>query len=112
MAATGRVPEALAAARSMAVLGDGDTVALSSMALLTLGRVHATCDQPREAARWLQQAHDIAQRRGHRPVQARALLDLADAHREGGSDAAARDCSDRAAALAQEHGIVGLAGVR
>ena len=112
MAATGRVPEALAAARSVAALGDGDTVALSSMALLTLGRVHATCDQPREAARWLQQAHDIAQRRGHRPVQARALLDLADAHREGGSDAAARNCSDRAAALAQEHGIVGLAGVR
>jgi len=108
MAATGRVAEALAAARSVAELHHTDAVALSSMALITLGRVHAACDRLREAARWLQQAHDIAQRRGHRPVQARALLDLADAHRDCGRVAAARECYERAAALAREHGIVGL----
>jgi tetratricopeptide (TPR) repeat protein len=107
-AATGRVPEALAAARSVAELHLTDAMPLSSMALITLGRVHATCARPREAARWLRKAHDVAQGRGHRPVQARALLDLANVHRAGGRAAEARECRERATALAREHGIAGI----
>ncbi|TQL67405.1 DNA-binding SARP family transcriptional activator [Nocardioides albertanoniae] len=105
LAASGRASEAYAAADSVSDAHRSGSIDVSSLTLLPLARAYYLGGRAHDAARWLTEAHEVAQRQRHRPVQVRALLELAAVHHSRGRTSAALVCSRQAAVLAEEHGI-------